>query len=315
MSDIVPFGKHKGKPVEALLDDREYLDWLLSQSWFQQQYGNIYQIVINNGQEPSETPEHNAMQIKFLDEEYRLKFAAAAHGTGIFARATNNAISNWRRDVEAIKDRILSDFEVHTRPQHEQRIQEYRERLERCQSERAQCPDCQSGGKCGRYSHQMPSEPVREKLDLPEIKITALYNRLDDGGHATNKLLICSQPAFEVDAIDVYYRLGLGFEASEWRLPTRRFSSEGRTYVELPKTREFYTFKIEIKPSIGADYPAVLRQIHRNKSNHLLIRAYNGAGATKDQFVQFFASQGIRVLFEADVDAVVLPPFDREIAL
>ncbi len=31
---IVPFGKYKGKSVEALLDDRPYLDWLLSQSWF-----------------------------------------------------------------------------------------------------------------------------------------------------------------------------------------------------------------------------------------------------------------------------------------
>jgi uncharacterized protein (DUF3820 family) len=69
MSDLVPFGKHKGKSVEALLNDREYVDWLLSQGWFQQQYGNIYQLVINNGQEPAETPEHNAMQIKFLDEE------------------------------------------------------------------------------------------------------------------------------------------------------------------------------------------------------------------------------------------------------
>lgn len=70
MSDIVPFGKHKGKPVDALLDDREYVEWLTQQGWFREKYGNIYQVVINNGAEPSETPEHNAMQARFLDEEY-----------------------------------------------------------------------------------------------------------------------------------------------------------------------------------------------------------------------------------------------------
>lgn len=30
-------------------------------------------------------------------------------------------------------------------------------------------------------------------------------------------------------------------------------------------------------------------------------------GATKEQFVQFFQSQGVRVIFESDVDAVVMP--------
>jgi len=70
MSDLVPFGKHKGKPLNALLDDREYLDWVLEQPWFRQKYGNIYQIVINNGQEPSETPEHNLMQARFLNARY-----------------------------------------------------------------------------------------------------------------------------------------------------------------------------------------------------------------------------------------------------
>ena len=70
MSDLVPFGKHKGKPLNALLDDREYLDWVLEQPWFRQKYGNIYQIVINNGQEPSETPEHNLMQAQYLNKQY-----------------------------------------------------------------------------------------------------------------------------------------------------------------------------------------------------------------------------------------------------
>jgi uncharacterized protein (DUF3820 family) len=100
MSDkIVPFGKHKGRSVEALLDDRPYLDWLLSQSWFKERFGDVYNIVINNGQEPSETPEHNAMQIKFLSEEFRLKFIVAAGGN-IYKKTENLEFEKDGIDVQ-----------------------------------------------------------------------------------------------------------------------------------------------------------------------------------------------------------------------
>lgn len=72
---IIPFGKHKGKPIEFLATDKQYLDWLLAQSWFREKYLNIYNIVINNFREPVDTPEHNKIQIKFLKLEYRLKLA------------------------------------------------------------------------------------------------------------------------------------------------------------------------------------------------------------------------------------------------
>lgn len=97
MSDIVPFGKHKGKPVDALLDDREYVDWLTQQGWFRERYGNIYQVVINNGAEPSETPEHNAMQARFLDEEY-----VRALIRRLSENAENATIERWLRDARLV---------------------------------------------------------------------------------------------------------------------------------------------------------------------------------------------------------------------
>lgn len=74
-NEIIPFGKHKGQPIEVLASDKEYLEWLTSQSWFKSRYLNLYNIVINNFREPADTPEHNKMQIKFLRPEYRLKLA------------------------------------------------------------------------------------------------------------------------------------------------------------------------------------------------------------------------------------------------
>jgi hypothetical protein len=73
--EIITFGKHKGKPIGILAADKEYTRWLLAQPWFKTKYQNIYTIVINNFHEPVNTPEHNAMQIKFLDRSYSLKFA------------------------------------------------------------------------------------------------------------------------------------------------------------------------------------------------------------------------------------------------
>ena len=68
--EIVPFGKYKGKPVEALQNDRQYVDWLTSQDWFVSRYPQINQIIINNFGEPSETPEHNYLQAKFTDDDF-----------------------------------------------------------------------------------------------------------------------------------------------------------------------------------------------------------------------------------------------------
>lgn len=235
MSDIVPFGKHKGKPVEALLDDRPYLDWLLSQSWFKEKFGNVYNIVINAGQEPSETPEHNAMQIRFLEGEYRLKFAYLFYGDKLF---------------------------------------EY----------------CDLGKLKADLSRWAPSK------NTPGSKFPLLhFHDLD----------------FEKNGIDVHFDLSVGYDFNKDKEYYHPYADD---YCNINRTR-YCEFNIEIKPSIGDDYPAVLRQIQRNKSKYLLVRAYNGAGATKEQFVQFFASQGIKVVFEADVDAVVFPLFDRELAL
>jgi len=74
-TEIVPFGKYKGHPIEVLAQDKEYLDWLLAQEWFRSGYQSIYAIVINSFQTPSETPEHNILQAKFLDADYRFKVA------------------------------------------------------------------------------------------------------------------------------------------------------------------------------------------------------------------------------------------------
>ena len=81
---IVPFGKYKGQPVEVMMADRPYTDWCSSQSWFADKYANLYQIINYHSGEPTETPEHNALQVLFLDEVFCRKFMKIVFGVDRF---------------------------------------------------------------------------------------------------------------------------------------------------------------------------------------------------------------------------------------
>jgi uncharacterized protein (DUF3820 family) len=73
--NVVPFGKYKGRLIEELLiDDPAYLHWLAGQDWFRAKYITLHQVIINRGAEPEETPEHNALQVLFLDDEFCVRF-------------------------------------------------------------------------------------------------------------------------------------------------------------------------------------------------------------------------------------------------
>jgi hypothetical protein len=69
--NIIPIGKYKGQPVEVLQGDPAYAEWLKAQPWLREKYAGIFQIIVNNFQEPAETPEHNRLQARFLDPAFR----------------------------------------------------------------------------------------------------------------------------------------------------------------------------------------------------------------------------------------------------
>jgi len=73
-NELIPFGKYKGRQIEEILADRDYVEWLQAQSWFPEKYPAIHQVVINYQGEPEETPEHNAMQVCFIKSNYQQAF-------------------------------------------------------------------------------------------------------------------------------------------------------------------------------------------------------------------------------------------------
>lgn len=72
---IWPFGKYRGKAVDMVLSDHSYVEWLLHQPWFAEDYAAIYKLITGANSEAQDTPEHNEFQIRFLEEESRLAVA------------------------------------------------------------------------------------------------------------------------------------------------------------------------------------------------------------------------------------------------
>jgi hypothetical protein len=105
MSKLVPFGKYKGQPVEAMIADQDYCQWLAAQDWFRSRYAAIHTLVINYGAEPDETPEHNRMQARFLDDSYCLALARVVEPAFSWSREEmNEKVRAWEYPVTGVDD-------------------------------------------------------------------------------------------------------------------------------------------------------------------------------------------------------------------
>ena len=43
---VFPIGKYKGKPVELVIANRQYVEWITAQPWFREQHAPIYNILV-----------------------------------------------------------------------------------------------------------------------------------------------------------------------------------------------------------------------------------------------------------------------------
>lgn len=238
--EVINFGKYKGKPLEILLNDKGYCDWLRTRPDFEKRYPVVYTFIINSFPQPQDSKEHNQMQIKFLDDAYALKFAYFLYPELFHwnSREINNRVSSALASARKNIEHLVATRE----------------------------------------------ESVQRHIDeIKNRKLLYICNRDIESGH------------------DVSYFVTYG----------------------VPKMMRAVAIRAEIKPVVGDDYPSVLRQMKLqppvqshgwdfNESFRcLFVRAYDGEGATKDQFVKLFETQRFKVVFESDIENVTLPPYDE----
>ena len=113
-NEMIPFGKYKGQPVEQLQNDPEYAKWLLNQPWFVDRYSGIQTLIVNNFKEAADSPDHNALQARFLNREFAFRVCCAAKGWGDFGDWANSELRKFRETMEDVEEgRYYStEFEV-----------------------------------------------------------------------------------------------------------------------------------------------------------------------------------------------------------
>jgi uncharacterized protein (DUF3820 family) len=247
-ANIVPFGKYKGRAIEELLiDDPAYLQWLAGQDWFRTRFTVLHQVIINRGAEPEETPEHNALQVKFLDDEFCLRFTSC------------------------LRPKLESDVRSQLNRQRDYNLATIAERIEWLSNPHAY----------GRNEKLPLLHSAQQTLSASIDQLTFKFVRkFEEQG--VDVVLTIYIDADYLNEIEIE-KLGIGYDRWRWL--------EWRT-----------TFNIEIKPVIGDDYPAVLRQMKANESNVLFIGDYRGQGATREQFIKTFATAHMHVVFADELE-------------
>jgi len=261
MSNLVPFGKYKNQPVEVLASDPEYVNWILSQQNLKTRYPDFVSIIINNFQEPSETPEHNAMQIKFINADYRLKFALCSRNI----------------DIEKLHDVSLKVTES---------IRKY------VDEKNYYLDFSLPGDKDAKSSEEIE----KEKSEQRKIKYSELVEKLKGIQFKVGDV------GFEQDGTDVC------FSSEIDTVGHIEYSEPDESVMALVmKNLSYQHHQVEIKPVVSDDFPAVLRQMRLSGANTLLLTKYTGAGATEQDFIEYFKSQRIRVIFEREIEKVRIP--------
>jgi len=222
MPEMIPFGKYKGQPIEVLESDPQYADWIAQQQWAKERYPQIVNIIINKFGESEETPDHNAMQAKFMDRRY---CAMLVELLGGFIAA--------RPQVDSI---VADLYSKHG----------------------------------NELSVRMAPERIGSLADL------------------------IHRQQFEVAAVDVSF--GVQWTGFLLEYGTRYYRQSSCITVT-----DSETISAELKPVIGDDYPAVLRQMRNNCSSVLVYGSYNGTGVDEKTFRLFFEMQKIRVAKESEI--------------
>jgi hypothetical protein len=270
---LVPFGKYKGQPIEVLANDSQYVDWALSQEGIKAKYPDFVNIVINNFQKPSETPDHNAMQVKFLDESYAIGFAETAMNVtseklqSVRMKACSRIMKAFHeQNDEGIKALINIDISTMIR--------------------KVMYADDALKNTLGYKEHSKKRSAIKDKIYL------SLENKFEYINANMQSWCVVSNREFETKSgCDVSYKLYI----EPWCDQYINNDTLGR------HCSEGWLLKIEIKPAVSDDFPSVFRQMKRSKSNILFIKEYTGVGATKDELVQYFATNRIKVVFEEDL--------------
>lgn len=252
---VVPFGKHKGKTVgELLVADPAYAEWVTAQDWVSERFAELHAAILSRGAGTDDSPEHNALQARFIEPSVRLTLVQLlcveriAHKRRECAREDTSSV---RSAIATAKDNI--------------KFHEMNVRLAEAAPE--------------RHSFYGKVEEQKERLEIRKKELAELEIQLKETPYKEWPLL--TGVTFEQKGIDVV------IEAF--------FESPG-IVINVARLR------LELKPTMGDDYPTVMRQMMRLGAAVLVLGTYTGRGVSEPQMRAMFEASGIRVVFVQEIE-------------
>lgn len=255
---VVPFGKHKGATVaELLVKDAEYADWIMAQGWVAERFAELHAALATRGAGTDDTPEHNALQARFLDEDVRAA-----------------TLRLCRADL-LIKTRRLT-VESHN--------WELRDQIYRAARSVNAARDQQIWANRVSRADRPEITQERETAAAAVAKASEDANRLESLWESL-PLDVChlaTSVTFEQRGVDVVL-------AWAWKTENERRETAGGVSIEL-------------KPSLGDDFPTVMRQMKRTGTDLLVVGTYNGRGVSEPQLRQMFKASGLDLIFVQEIE-------------
>lgn len=309
-SDLVPFGKYKGQSWETLAEDIDYVNFMSSaHDWFRNQY--LSKIQTLNFQEPSETPEHNKLQVLFLEDKFCLKFLKTLNSLAI-----PQARENLKKQYKNIEEKL--NLEVSNIIKEKEKDSKYSNNSIISLKEKLSNLDKNKQFqtltiKRSEYPSKKSKDEALKRNNLhfeeenKRIRNSILREESNLNSYAQNSIKNIEKIAIKIENLEKERILELIINRSFEKRGadvTLSISFYDKEYdLEQPIINEI---NIEIKPQVGDDYPAVLRQMRNNNSRILFLNSYTGIGADLSQFIKTFELSDIRVIFKHEVDEMKL---------
>lgn len=264
---IIPFGKHRGSTVaELLAKDPAYADWLVAQGWLAQRFAELHAAITTRGAGADDSPEHNRIQVRFLDPLFRAALISLTQNV------QEARIRDWNDRAYPLKDAVhTSQISV-------------------------------TNAKNGiEYDRKMLTDPFYGKPQYREQRLASIAR--------SEQRLIAAQAALRTAQTELaaFPHLPL--------LSTVSFEHHGVdarilwAFLDKPldlerhRYRDHMTIAVEIKPSMGDDYPSVMRQMQRLQCQILLIETYTGAAVPLPLLRTMFEANKCQLLTLQDVEA------------
>jgi hypothetical protein len=274
------------------------------QEWFRTRYASVYQIIVNNFGAPAETPEHNALQVHFLDLE--------------FCRGLLRAL-DWRPICDGRT--VMKEWRAAPLQKERERLGKETERIqEACRHNDASLAAPMANEPPTNFPWRLPSEghrlySARDASDDPrretaeqrtarwikeqtaerdswlkgrtasEANLTQAQQRLEEIDAELAKplplpFIEIKRPTFEVNGWDIKFEATATVDTpaklceESATLPDRSPYARNSIDYRIPITTcwrtqysSYYsiTVRVELKTALGDDYPAVLRQMKANR--------------------------------------------------